>query len=271
VPVTDDLISEILGSLATQYLVEEAVPAKAQPVEEVIQAKPQPVEESIPYNIILDEDVECIPEEPKPVEESNMNLDLSEVGPGTITAQCFGDRCGEIPVEIVETVPDSKKYKLRIQPKEKDRYAIHVRHNDEEIKKSPFIIDLRPNMQGESEPDMVREIIEVEEMKPTEYALPSLLPDDEEDEITPQDTTVQEFTQYIGRALNVKIRPETEEDRNGTVEAQIVGDATGDNDVKIVQLPDDTFVVQFNPEKPDRYLVTVKLNGKDVPQADRER
>ena len=247
VPVTDDLISEILNSLSSQYLGDGVI-------------NRPPVEESIPSHIIEEGDLE-----PQPAEESSMDLDLSEEGPGTITAQCFGDTCGEIPVEVVETVPETKKYKLRIQPKEKDRYAIHVKHNDQEIKKSPFIVDLRPSIQGESEPDMVNVIVEVKEMKPVEYTLPQLEPEDKEDEISPQDTIVQEFTQFIGRALNVKIRPETEEDRNGEVEATIVGDVTGENDVKTVQLPDDTFVVQFNPSKPDRYFVTVKLNGSDVP------
>ncbi len=252
VPVSEDLIAEILDSLPSMQPTkeEEIVPKPLEPIKEtiLIETTEDPVLESTP------------PDETDDSRPESMELDFSNEGPGTLTAQCFGDTCGEIPVEVVETAPDSKKFKLRIKPEIEDRYAIQVKYNDREIKKSPFIVDLRKAVEEE----IVPEIMAVERAPMQRFALPQ--PDEEDtDEITPQDSSLQEHTQYVGRALNVKVRPETDEDRRGKVEATVVGDKTGDNKADVTQLPDDTFIVHFNPEEPDRYVVTVKLNDKDVP------
>jgi len=392
VPVTDDLISEILGSLASQYLVEE-VTEEQQPIEESVplEIKTEPIEESSPP--VIDEpskpkeieieigkplkfkirpqteaqkegkldatvrgirtgpgelnvrqtdegtfEVRFNPREPdhyvidaelngdkvpsspfyvhyykKPISHETMELDFSNEGPGQITAQCFGDSCGEIPVQIIETVPNSKKYKLKIKPNKEDRYSIYAQRNNSEINGSPFIVDLRkmtpertvdeeqipiPQLlvQDESIPEVVAldeksiptVLVEDTEKSPEEveneiplvpvqeeileeivdsvdYSLPSFPEEDDSEEIAPQDAPVEEFVQFIGKSLNVKIRPETDEQRNGVVEASALGQKSGEGKVEVHKLPDETFLVYFNPEKPDRYTVTIKLNDQDIP------
>ena len=74
---------------------------------------------------------------------TDTDIDLSNEEPGELTAVCRGDVTGKIEVEILETSEGSRKYKLRINPKEEDLYRIYVKFNDKEIKNSPFIVNLK--------------------------------------------------------------------------------------------------------------------------------
>ena len=207
---------------------------------------------------------------------SGMELDLSMKEPGMLSIKCIGDNCGEIPVQADETTPNSRKYRLKIRPKEKDRYSIYVKHNNKEIKKSPFIVDLRSSASKENVATakeatpyhpLVYEQIGFNEMEKQIYTLPSnlQLKDDNSEKITHQDIPFSDFTQYIGQTLIVKVQPETDEQRNGTIDASVVGDITGLAKINISKLSDDAFILKFSPKEPDLYRVTVKLNGLDVP------
>ena len=118
-------------------------------------------------------------------ESTGLELDLSKEGPGKLTAVCIGDKCGEIPVQLVESTPGSRKYKLKIRPKEADYYRIYVKFNDKEIKNSPFIVDLRKSKKEIEEKKVpVDETFTVKEIEDREYSIPPTA-DEEREKVDP--------------------------------------------------------------------------------------
>ena len=128
---------------------------------------------------------------------------------------------------------------------------------DEVEKTEPVKPNLRPIEESIGEPIV---------LEPVESFMPEFFePEEETEEVTPQDAPLNEFTQHIGKSLNVKVRPESDKQRTGELVATAVGEKTGDTDVDITKLPDGTFNARLKPTEPDRYTMSVKLNDADVP------
>ena len=85
------------------------------------------------------------------------------------------------------------------------------------------------------------------------------------EKISCQSAPHADFTQYIGKALSVKVKLETDKQKKGKIIANVEGYSTGDAKVSISKARNDVYIVRFNPETPDVYTVIVKLNDKDVP------
>ena len=71
----------------------------------------------------------------------DMLIDISKAGGGTLTAQCSGEECGSIPVNITSTSPTT--HKVSFIPKAEDFYKLSVFFDESEVKGSPFEFDLR--------------------------------------------------------------------------------------------------------------------------------
>ncbi len=238
----------------------------------------------------------------EPGETVELLVDVSSAGSGELEAKCSGDEVGEVPVEISNL--GERAYQVTFTPTQQDLYSLNVSYDNKDVDGSPFTIDMQPGAEletGEIENhmvplDFINEICDLELQSENVFTMPDFplttdehpveetlavqafeeniydIPeyfesiDEEIEEVAPQDDMVfSEFSQIVGKSLNVKIRPESEEDRNGTVVATVIGENVGPAIVTITKLPDDTTIVKFRPMIPDLYTVVVKLNDVDVP------
>ena len=76
-----------------------------------------------------------------------------------------------------------------------------------------------------------------------------------------------EITIMVGKALRLKVRPQTEEQRNSKLDARVTGEDTGPGEVKVSQHEDGVFEVYFNPPEADHYVLEAKLDGEEVPKS----
>ena len=190
----------------------------------------------------------------KPVE---LAVDTSKAGPGTLTAKCSGDDSGVVRVEIKETSEEA--YNVTFTPQSGDTYTLSVFYDDTEVKDSPFRINMLPVDEGaimSTIPESVEETMMIPE------GLLGSAP--EEVEARPSS---DELTNYIGEPLTLTVDAEDEQDKQGALVATATGENTGQSDIKVTKTPNDSFDVYFNPDKPDRYTIDVKLNGKHIPNS----
>ena len=196
-------------------------------------------------------------------------LDITTTEQGSITAKCTGEECGEVPVEIIAESPT--KYKVSFTPQLDDLYTLQVFQNDKELQGSPYEIDLR-RKRTISFVEEVGQVLEtVEESAPP---LPYFEepPKEEEPAIVEAEPVtesrpMEELTNYVGRALVVKVRPQNEEQKEGDLVVSAIGERTGSVDAKVSRTSDDKFEIVFNPTEPDRYTIEAKLNDEHIPRS----
>ena len=189
----------------------------------------------------------------------DLMVDTSKAGKGKLTAQVSGKISGSVPVDITDT--SATTHNVQFIPKREDEYTLAVFYAGQQVPDSPFKVDLRPK--GPVNEGMIAAPLQAQDesvMVVPEEMLQSAPPDVEA-------PPSQELTQYIGEPLIVNITAEEKERRDAPLRTTVVGDKTGKSGVKIVNQPDGSRDVIFNPDKPDRYKLDMLLGGLAVPNS----
>ena len=76
---------------------------------------------------------------PEPGHPTDVLIDTS--GKGMLTANCIGEECGKVPVQLIKT--GEGKHKVTFTPQAPDLYRLHMFYDDTPVKGSPFEFDLR--------------------------------------------------------------------------------------------------------------------------------
>ena len=76
-----------------------------------------------------------------PGEPASLTADTSTAGPGTLTANCIGEKSGDVPVKVAAAADNV--YNFAFKPPIADLYTISVFYEDTEVNDSPFTVDLR--------------------------------------------------------------------------------------------------------------------------------
>ena len=189
----------------------------ASPFKLLIEGKPQP------------ENVVCV----GPVyivgscEPVTLEANAENAGAGKLSATCYGNGVGEIPVNMVEHMP--KKYNLSFLPPKNDIYTLNVLWLMSDVNDSPFKINLIP-------PDATKCTVVGPEVpiNPTEPIL---------------------------------LHIDASEAGNGKIAASVRGDKMGDKDILIVETKPNVFVLSFVPELMDVYTMEVLWDDCFVPGA----
>ena len=192
----------------------------------------------------------------KPVE---LEVNTFMAGPGILTAQCSGEKCGQTPVKITSTTTHS--YTISFKPKREDIYHLSVYFEDTEVNNSPFEIDLVPRVVVDED---VIEMHHVECKEESLFIPPEFLQMEVEPEIDHGDKSDPELTIYVGEPITLSLSGEVE---LSTIVTSVTGERTGPGEVKLSQNPDDTLEICFNPDKPDHYTLEVECNGEPIPQS----
>ena len=185
----------------------------------------------------------------------NLSLNTFKAGPGKVTAKCTNHDGSSVPVEVVKPTTPSGDYKVSFLPKTHGKYDFSVYFDGDDVKESPFLVDLTPV----SEPCDQIVLQNIEET----YCIPEEF---QEAENTHEEKaeSVSEPTLEIGAPFNIAISLDNE-DKSDTVTASAHGDATGPHDVEVKKNDtDNTFNVCFNPTLPDRYSIDIAHNGKPI-------
>ena len=191
----------------------------------------------------------------KPV---SLEVDTSNAGKGELTAEVSAANTKAPPLTITKTAPGS--HNIQFTPRREDQYELRVFFANQEVPKSPFKIDLQPK-------GLVDEGALVAPQQAVEEAL--CIPEGMQYSAPPPDVVPpsQELTQYIGEPLTINITAENESERKGPLVASATGDKTGKGKVEVKKNSDGSRDVFFNPDKPDRYTIDVKLNNAPVPNS----
>ena len=201
-----------------------------------------------------------------PNEPVDMLIDISKAGKGTLTAQCSGEECGDVPVNITSTFPMT--HKVSFVPQVEDVYKLSVFFNASEVKNSPFYFNLRPAMMTQ---------VSVEEVLPPGKLAIGPECDKEEGNdgamvlsVGSEETkglASKELTNYIGTELLVEVKVHKAEQATAKVKATAVGDNSGPTEIKVVWKSEDRFLLIFNPEQVDRYTIEATLDDKPIPNS----
>ena len=82
--------------------------------------------------------------------------------------------------------------------------------------------------------------------------------------ISPPVTEPKEISIPIGKVTKLRIKPQSNFQKSGKLEATVIGRENGQQTVEVSQDYEGVFTVKFNPTKPDHYVIVVKLNGEQV-------
>ena len=161
--------------------------------------------------------------------DESYELEVENPGEGEFTATCHGEKGKEIPVEISETSPGSKKYRLRIKPSELDMYHILIKSGEREINDSPFTVELKHSA--------INEFVA--------YRLGNDL---------------EGFSKSDSYEMHMKSQAQ------GKLAASCLGEKGQEIPVDISETSPGSKKYKFviKPTKPDMYRITVKSDGKDV-------
>ena len=160
-------------------------------------------------------------------EPVTLDVNAEDAGAGKLNATCSGKEVGTVQVEVAPTQP--KKYLVSFTPPKDDIYSLSVMWLTENIRDSPFKINLIP-------PDASKCVVTGPEV-PLDPHEPIVL--------------------YVN-ASNAG---------NGKIASSAVGDQTGEKDVDIKESRPNEFVLSFVPEITDFYTMNVMWAGDSVPGA----
>ena len=159
-------------------------------------------------------------------EPVTFDVNAENAGAGKLSASCSGSKGS---VNITEKEQEPKKYVLAFTPPEDDIYVLNVYWMSENIKGSPFEINLIP-------PDASRCIVNGPEV--------------------PIDPT-EPIVFYVD-ASNAG---------NGAIAVSAVGDETGEKDVLVKETEPHKYVLSFMPNISEMYTMNVTWGGENVPGA----
>lgn len=166
-----------------------------------------------------------------------------------IEISCTGEVYGTIPTKLVAV--SATKYHVSFKPQGPDLYTLSVMFNGRHVRGSPYPIDLRVTDESSSDE-------EDEDL---------VVPSGGGRSKSPTPTPSQEFNNFIGSALVVRVRPRTAAQRNGKVVATATGKKTGNAKINVEKFSEDYFEVTFSPTEPDTYTVSITLNGEPIPRS----
>ena len=196
----------------------------------------------------------------KPVE---LEVKTILAGPGTLSARCSGEKCGETPVKITSTT--SYSYNVSFKPTREDVYLLTVYFEGIEVKESPFEIDLVPRVLLNESADM--QYLEQEEDMIIPAEIQRLLgasPVDTESEGETDEPL--ELNIFVGEPVSLLVSG-AEGVSDATVVASVTGEKTGPGHVKLSPNPDGMVEIYFDPDKPDHYTLEVEHNGQPIPDS----
>ena len=252
-----------------------------------------------------------VTEPSRPEEDVELDIDTREGGQGSLTAKCTGAVCGDVTARVLRT--SATGYKVNFTPPVNDLYTLNVFYNDTELASSPHMFDLRmPSIEQSvekpqwSEPlddhflnlidQFSKEIPRTDEREPSpavlepvsqlesipqadlkpQYGKEYYIPPDNGSSHEgspgpelklPSKPSVEEFTNLLGRALVVKVKAQTKEQKEGMVIASAVGESIGETPIEVRKKDTELFEVVFNPKEADRYTVDIRLNDEPIPRS----
>ena len=185
----------------------------------------------------------------EPVEAS---VDTTRAGPGQLTAKCEGKDCGNVNVDIKET--EKGKHTLSFTPTKPDDYNLSIFYNDTPIPRSPLLIAAKPISED------CNFVIEEDVENVLEFDMSAFPPQTDQ----PLEKTPAELELDIGDPLTIDISIPEEEEK--VLAATAVGDRVGPAKVTVNKV-DGSFNVEFNPNKPDRYVISITYDDAPAPNS----
>ena len=187
-------------------------------------------------------------------EPIEVSVDTSQAGPGKLTAKCQGEKGGDVPVDIKDS--DKGKHVLSFTPTEPDEYNLSIFYDDMPVPRTPLSIAAKPI--SESCDFVVTKDVE-SVLEFDNFAAPN-----DGQESKPPST---ELELDIGDPLIIDIST-PEEDKDKILAATAKGDRTGSAKVTVDKIDDDnSYHIDFNPSKPDRYVIDVTYDDKPAPNS----
>ena len=185
----------------------------------------------------------------------NLFLNTSKAGPGKVTANCTNCDGSKVHVEVVRPTTPSGDYKVYFIPKTHGKYVLSVFFDGEDVKNSPFLLDITPV--SESCEQVVLQNIEEAYCIPEEFQLAESINEERQE-------CVSEPILEIGSPFSVTVSLDNKE-KSDTVTASARGDNTGPHDVAVTKNDtDNTFYVYFSPTVSDHYSIDIAYNGVPI-------
>ncbi len=178
-------------------------------------------------------------------EPVNVAVDTSRAGPGKLTAQCEGKSVGIVSVDVSDD-------NLSFTPTQPDEYSLAIFYNDIAVPRSPLSIAAKPI--SETADFVIQK--DVENVMEFDFsAAPNA---------TPPEPSRDELEMELGDPLMIDLTvPE-----DGRVLATAKGDTTGPAAVSVQKSDEDnSYHLEFNPIKPDRYTIDVTHDGNAAPNS----
>ena len=172
--------------------------------------------------------VECSEAEySEPGEPVHISVDVSNAGRGKLTANCDGEKVGEIDVEIVTT--DDRQNDITFTPPEEDIYTLSVFYEGSEVKGSPFEINA---------------------------LISPPIPDKVSVHEPPSGT--------LAAGEEVRISFDTSKAGKGKLTASCNGDHVGEIPVEVNKYSKDKYEVKFTPPEEDLYAVSILWSDSHI-------
>lgn len=198
-------------------------------------------------------------------DDIHFTVDATEAGSGALNIKASVPT-GTATQDVRVTDNKDGTYLVELTTTVSGDHIFDVLWAEESVPDAPIKVpvrEVRKSVPEEEEIDLgppVEEPVEMTKIVEEEHALD--LPRPESPVTRPTEITV-----VVGKALRLKVRPQDEEQRHGKLEANVHGEATGNGKVSFTQGEDGVFEVYFNPDEPDHYVLTVQLNGENVPKS----
>ena len=190
-------------------------------------------------------------------------VDTTNAGPGNLTAKCNGDTTGFVPVAVAEL--ENGKYKLTFTPSKEDTYSLHIYFDGHEVPRSPQTVPIHP---------ILEEMIMIRNEPPeSELTFADIIGEEVPDT---NEKPPAEMYLLIGTPFHIDIDepvpekiPELEKIvPNEDVEKDFIATAKGDSNgvaqVNVTKEGKNAYSVDFNPTKPDRYILTLSYGDETI-------
>ena len=190
-------------------------------------------------------------------------VDTTNAGPGNLTAKCNGDTTGFVPVAVVEL--EKGKYELIFTPSKEDTYSLHIYFDGHEVPRSPQTVPIHP---------ILEEVMMIRNEPPeSELKFPDIIGEEVPDT---NEKPPAEMYLLIGTPFHIDIDEPVPEEipelksivANVGEEKEFIAKAKGDSNgvarVNVTKKGKNAYSVDFNPTKPDRYILTLSYGDETI-------